>query len=585
MNKWCLILLFIGNFHFCNSLAGSGKKIEDLQSHVLTIVERDTSFNKTSGIKTFVATQQQMTNLTVTAQFWGFLKYHHPAVANGSYNWDAELFKLLPEVIGSKSDNELSNTLEIYLDKLPSIAMCKSCNNLKASSEIKPNYGELFTGSILGLSLEEKLKYILTNSTIKENYYITLRGSAGNPIFTNEKEYASMTSPDAGYRLLSLFRYWNMVNYFFPYRDVIGQDWNLVLKEMIPDFLAADTQSKYVICALKMFAKINDTHAYFTGSNDLMNNIRGKNTLPFRVKFIEEKLIVYDYFNDADSIKESYRLGDEIVEINGEEIASLIKKYYPLVAASNHDTKLRNLPLAFLARSNDNVMHLTINRAGRMMKQVCILIDYNATYKSKTSTIKPYKIINENIGYVYPGTYKNTDLPSIQKLFEPTKGMVIDLRCYPSDFMPLIFGKYIKEHKTPFVKFTTGSVTYPGKFIFGKEISNGGNKNNYKNKIVVIVDETTQSAAEYIAMAFQSSPNVKVIGSQTAGADGNVSKVILPGGISSMISGIGVFYPDGKPTQRVGVSIDHPVKPTIKGIRDGKDELLEKAVELLEKGW
>jgi len=86
-------------------------------------------------------------------------------------------------------------------------------------------------------------------------------------------------------------------------------------------------------------------------------------------------------------------------------------------------------------------------------------------------------------------------------------------------------------------------------------------------------------------MAFQSSPNVKVIGSTTAGADGNVSYIVLPGGLNTMISGIGVFYPDGKPTQRIGVKIDEVVYPTINGIKQGKDELLDKAIEMLNKGW
>ena len=67
----------------------------------------------------------------------------------------------------------------------------------------------------------------------------------------------------------------------------------------------------------------------------------------------------------------------------------------------------------------------------------------------------------------------------------------------------------------------------------------------------------------------------------TAGADGNVSRFTLPGGLNSMISGIGVFYPDGKPTQRVGIIPDYLVLPTIAGIKAGKDELLEYAMKLI----
>jgi C-terminal processing protease CtpA/Prc len=99
------------------------------------------------------------------------------------------------------------------------------------------------------------------------------------------------------------------------------------------------------------------------------------------------------------------------------------------------------------------------------------------------------------------------------------------------------------------------------------------------------VNAESQSQAEYTTMAFQSSPNVKVLGSQTAGADGNVSQITLPGNIVTCFSGLGVFYPDGTAAQRVGVKIDYPIKPTIKGIIEGKDELLEKAISLLEKGW
>ncbi|WP_262603173.1 hypothetical protein [Ichthyenterobacterium magnum] len=38
---------------------------------------------------------------------------------------------------------------------------------------------------------------------------------------------------------------------------------------------------------------------------------------------------------------------------------------------------------------------------------------------------------------------------------------------------------------------------------------------------------------------------------------------------------------NGDETQRVGIVPDIEVKPTVKGIRDGKDEVLEKAIEII----
>jgi hypothetical protein len=45
-----------------------------------------------------------------------------------------------------------------------------------------------------------------------------------------------------------------------------------------------------------------------------------------------------------------------------------------------------------------------------------------------------------------------------------------------------------------------------------------------------------------------------------------------------MISGIGVFYPDKRPTQRIGIVPDRTVNPTIEGMRAGRDEVLEEGV-------
>ncbi len=97
-------------------------------------------------------------------------------------------------------------------------------------------------------------------------------------------------------------------------------------------------------------------------------------------------------------------------------------------------------------------------------------------------------------------------------------------------------------------------------------------------KIVILVDESSQSQSEYTAMAFRAAPNATVVGSTTAGADGNVSAIPLPGGLRSMVSGIGVFYPDKRPTQRIGIVADVEATPTIQGIRSGRDEVLEVAL-------
>ena len=171
----------------------------------------------------------------------------------------------------------------------------------------------------------------------------------------------------------------------------------------------------------------------------------------------------------------------------------------------------------------------------------------------------------------------------IKTLFKDARGIVIDIRNYPSTFVPFALGSYFVASTTPFVKFTTGSISNPGEFTFGPPINIPKGDKTFNGKLVILLNEKSQSQAEYTAMAFRAGKNTTIIGSVTAGADGNVSSIYLPGNLRTMISGIGVFYPDGKKTQRVGIIPDIIIKPTIAGIKTGKDEVLLAAIEFINR--
>jgi len=564
-----------------------GKPVEELKPKTpeLFPAQRDLAFSQGTGIADFEPTDQQVKNLALLCQVWGFIKYHLPKVAAGDINMDAELFRVMPGVIESADYAGACAVIEKWVDKLGAPEKCGGCKPFNEKDVVeKPDYGEIFDRSVVSASLADKLTYILNNHDDGKNYYISMEG-AGNPNFTHEEPYKNMDYPDAGYRLLALFRYWNMIQYFYPYKHLIGEDWNGVLPRMIPRFLAASNPTDYDVAAMMLICDIHDTHANIWSNPEGLNQFRGKYAPPFQAKFIENKLVVTAYYNDTLGVKGNLKIGDIITGINNIGVDELIKKYLPLTAASNYETQLRDMPRNYLLRSKSDDFSLDIIRNAKAMqvKQMGIAftkLNLRNVYDPHAGEPGFHLMSDNQIGYVYPGRYHNKDLPEIKKLFKDTKGIIIDMRCYPSEFMPFTFVPYIKTGNAKFAKFTDGSVYYPGTFrltdgIYAKP------ENDYKGKVVVIVNEESQSAAEYTTMAFQSSPNVTVIGSTTAGADGNVSTIVLPGGISTLISGIGILYPDGTETQRKGVKIDEIVKPTIAGIQAGKDEPLERAEAII----
>jgi hypothetical protein len=548
----------------------------------------DTIFLTGSQVKIGELNKTQIDNLTNLGMIWGFLKYYHPSIENGEFNWDAALFRILPEVLGATSKSAFSAMVEKWLDSLGKPVACDTCNkSSKTNDNIKltPDYGWIFRKNNLGETLVAKLDYIKTNRHLGPGYYINGAPGVGNPVFKNENAYYRLQYPDAGYRLLSLFRYWNMIQYFFPYKHLIGEDWNQVLPEFIPKFIGAKDTAQYVLACLELIARIHDTHANVWGSNGVLENYRGKYRAPFQTKFIMDKLVVTGYYLDSAAIREQIKIGDIVTMIGDLTVEELVKKNLYLTPASNYETQLRNLQ-GTLLQGQTSQRKLQIERDGKRFtieiktfpeSLLNMKLDYDPNPADSS-----YKIINNNIAYLFPGKYRNDQLEEIKKAFAGTRGMIIDMRCYPSDFMPFIFGAYIKSGPSPFVKFTVADLNMPGLFSFGDLLSNGeDNAAHYKAPIVIIVNATTQSQAEYTTMAFQSAPNVTVIGSMTAGADGNISQISLPGGISTYISGLGVYYPDGTETQRKGVKIDVVMYPSIKGIKEGRDELLEKAIEMI----
>jgi hypothetical protein len=143
-----------------------------------------------------------------------------------------------------------------------------------------------------------------------------------------------------------------------------------------------------------------------------------------------------------------------------------------------------------------------------------------------------------------------------------TKGLIIDIRNYPSAFMVFALGSSLVDHETSFARFTEGDLGNPGAFHWGVTESLEPGEPHYAGKVAILVDETSMSQAEYTAMAFRSARGAIVVGNTTSGADGNVSPFSLPGDLHTMISGIGVFYPDKTPTQQIGIVPNVRVNPT-----------------------
>jgi C-terminal processing protease CtpA/Prc len=539
-------------------------------------------FDNGSGIVITELTPLQIDNLVTLGRVWGFLKYHHPQVTSGQRQWDYDLFRILPAILAAHDRPTANAALLHWIEDLGDVAPCKPCAKLDESDlDFRPDLDWIANAALLGADLSESLRSIRDNRLPGKQFYVSTVANIGNPSFDRELDYASLKLPDAGFQLLALFRFWNIIEYWSPYRDLVGEDWNGVLTEFIPRIALAKSAEAYQLELLALIAKTHDGHANLWRSLPVQPPV-GKCRLPVNIRFVENQPVVIGvsaaYPNSV--AEPEIKTGDVVTGLDGVPVAKLVEGWTPYYPASNDQARLRDIARS-MTRGECGESSIRVRRDNRELDFNIKRVPSANAGSGATAHDLPgptFRLLSKDVAYLKLSSAKTADAAHYIEQAAGTRGLIIDIRNYPSEFMVFALGSLLAESETAFVRFTQGDLSNPGAFHWAAPLSLIPQTPHYSGKVVILVDETSQSQAEYTSLAFRAARGAIVVGSTTAGADGNVSPFALPGGLRTMISGISVFYPDKTPTQRIGIVPNVEVKPTIAGIRAGKDEVLEEAV-------
>jgi C-terminal processing protease CtpA/Prc len=183
--------------------------------------------------------------------------------------------------------------------------------------------------------------------------------------------------------------------------------------------------------------------------------------------------------------------------------------------------------------------------------------------------------------------------------FAATKALIFDLRGYPLGTHPVIGGRLATKDAAVAARIlapvvdaleraadrgprvvTPGMATTARSFTEKLQYAVPDGRPRYDGHVYVLIDERSISQSEQAALFYRTVARATLVGSNSAGADGDYTTFALPGGVGFTFTGGTVLAPDGTPIQGVGLTPDIRVTPTIAGIRAGRDEVLECAVRL-----
>lgn len=412
------------------------------------------------------------------------------------------------------------------------------------------------------------------------------------PVAALSAKYPVNKYPALGYRLLAGAKIWAVIHYFHAYKDLMPTDWDKNLRTAIGELAAAADSMQYALAVAHFYRNIQDGHGFI--SNSALREYAGSGAVPIDIRFIENKPVVTRVFADSVAAK-GIRPGDVILEVNGEKIADRITRMSAIQSASNEWTRLQYITYRLLRGPVGTPIRVKLSGADGKQKTVVLTSQPGNQLQPPTDTSAVFRLLPDNIGYVDMGRLQTSDVDRMFEAFKSTKAIIFDSRNYPNgtawSIAPrLTDRKHVVAAK--FFRYAPSEPDFPNgesngstqKYFFDQQIPPGEGKSVYKGKTVMLVDERTQSQAEHTGLFFEAANGTEFIGSPTAGANGDVTSFGIPGGISLTFSGHDVRHADGRPLQQVGLQPKILIRPTIIGIRTGKDEVLEKAVQYLNAG-
>lgn len=503
-------------------------------------------------------------SLVHAAQVWALAKYRHPQVTSCQTDWDQVLLDSLPAVRTADSINERSQTLMLMLQRAGSIA---PANDLADA----PDW---IVDAALSNQLKRVLAAIAAISPSRQCY--VSRGSVGEANFDSDNGLNSFNGfPDEAQRLLALFRLWGVIEYFFPYQNVIGREWSDVLKDSLPDILNANSHQQFHQALARFHVQINDGHSYYNSS---AYPLQTEARLPLYAKTIDAKTIVVKILGSAGSI----RAGDEITAINGIPIAELKQRRAADKHGSNPVSQDYWLHRLLLSRSINDLVNISFIRPNGETGQTTVASNFSNESLLFESTGPIWRIESPDsacrIGIVDMARLQVNQLDDMLTNLASTDAIVFDLRNYPNGTVWGLLDRLFPQPR-PVASFDQPDFNDPGNFERTNIALGGRQPSGYTGRVMIVVNEVTLSQAEYSAMLLQAYGDTITIGSQTQGADGNITAVSLPLSSQAQFSGLGVFYPDGRATQRIGIVPDIHVTPSRDDLIAGRDVVMQTALD------
>jgi len=452
---------------------------------------------------------------------------------------------------------------------------------------VKPVFADHTLDKIKDIELIEFASGLLQNfqAGFAEDEIINM-----NSVFRYLSEFNEEGFPNEAQRILAVIKFYNVIHHFFPHASLISRDFEAETNSFFTKAKDCSNLEDYIDMIKEMSCLLEDSHSFVIHNSDIPKEA----PIPIICKWVENKAVVSKVYNEELANKLNLHVGDVILEKDGKPTEQYLADLERYISGSRKELQRRNsirkLPRGEVGKEYE----LKVRKING--EEVIVKGTYQK-FKADKNFLKEFMVkfdtFDDSILYVNAFKIKKSDVDSLYSLFSDFKKVVFDLRGYPRFFeVDSIFVNLSKSEVFNWANSQIKEINLTDKVKRQNTVETETIKRfsffykscmKYDADIAVLINEDTQSYAEALANSAQYNCDAVLIGSNTAGANQVMTFMKLPGNVAMSFTGANALLWNNKTMQKVGLTPDIEVHPTIKGISEKRDEVLERAVLYLNE--
>jgi C-terminal processing protease CtpA/Prc len=553
-------------------------------------------------------TEQGMRNAIAFTRLLGYVRHYHPSDQAAAADWDTLAVEGMRQVEPCEEREQLARALEAFFRPVaPTVQVFPNGTQPATPAGLVPPAGTV------GLKLVSWRHYSLGRAEPGSPYWsariqadpssVSSVGLEPDQIFTADlgagltarvplKLYADAngtlphgsppTAPadksqfsgnDRATRLAAIALAWNVFQHFYPYFDVVETDWPHALVTALTTAATDADEGAFVDTLRRLVTALHDGHGRVTHPR----LVDRSHALPLAWALVEDKLVITHVVGQAADA--GFKPGDSVVEVDGESIDKTLARMRTLISSATPQYVRHILARELRSGPDGSVVRLKVqSQDGKQREGVLRRIASGAADEPRPATVAE---LEPGISYVDLDRATEVDFKAALPQLAEAKAVIFDFRGYPKMFE---FLDHLSDQTMQCAIWQVPITTKPDRLDAPEYYTSRWDVSpkapRLKGRLIFMIDGRAISAAETAMGIVEAYRLADIVGEPTAGTNGNVNPIVVPGGYVLSWTGMHVLKHDGSRHHGAGILPTHPVSRTIKGITERRDEILEKALEL-----